>query len=539
MKRIIGFFAAALIIAGAQILSRHQNKSLVTPSEQQTLRDAPQDNDAYALLEEAKRRAAGTSDVQAGAVAAGQGSTALSPPPPQKGEFSPKVVSSVEAFSLTKQDIADVFAHGGPAATSKLGAKLQAVMSQVYYSAGSAAAQANPNAIRVASWNVNDPIDESKVEDLASVLKGDDTRLARTNKRVEAELAGLAKTDIYMLQEVPLPAAIAAAQANGYSLLWAPEFLEVGKKTTGRDPSAAQDFTGNAILSKYELSGFRVLRFSRQADWYNEEKRQSLPLPEKISRAVATKGTGVDIDSQEARAPVPYGGRAAMAATAAVPYKFSDAKGKGILIVNIHLENKAKPDLRRDQMKEAVQMIRQADVPTIFGGDLNTTGRDGRIQTKKRFIASQFDTKMKVIEKGIGIGLDFAGLPTGVSEAKTAFDAWKFFHSKGDPTSRFNREHQLFDVPRTELGVKPVNEQNNGGVMKYKNTWSTPKPKHLGNAVLDWMFVYDPMGNMQASDSKTYEHLVRDSAKKGAKSTDDYLSDHFPIGATITLTDEE
>ena len=44
MKKFIGFLAvAALIIAGTQVLHRHQNKPLVFPSEKQSLRDAPND----------------------------------------------------------------------------------------------------------------------------------------------------------------------------------------------------------------------------------------------------------------------------------------------------------------------------------------------------------------------------------------------------------------------------------------------------------------------------------------------------------------
>jgi hypothetical protein len=76
-----------------------------------------------------------------------------------------------------------------------------------------------------------------------------------------------------------------------------------------QDPGAAEVLTGNAILSKYALSDFQILRFSRQNDWYKEENRKSLPLPEKVTRGVAQKAFGVSIDEKEVRAPVPYGGR--------------------------------------------------------------------------------------------------------------------------------------------------------------------------------------------------------------------------------------
>jgi hypothetical protein len=459
--------------------------------------------------------------------------------PPKTGSFSPSAVGGVEAFSLTKEDLAAILAGGAPPADSELAVKLERILNQVYYSAGPAQAEAQPKTLRVVSWNINDPLDGSKVDDIASVLKGDGARLNRTNDDVNAELAGLAATDIYMIQEIPLPAAIAAAKAKGYSVVWAPEFIEVGNNAEGRDPGAAQVLTGNAILSKYALSDFSVLRFARQADWYNEQNRTSLPLPDKLTRGAAKKAFDADIRKREVRAPVPYGGRIALCAKAAVPYQFNDSSGGSILIVDLHLESASKPDVRRDQMKEAAEMIGKANIPAIFGGDLNTSGNDGRIQTTGRFIAGQFDTKTKVAEKGISIGLDVAGAPTGVGEAKMAFDTWKYFHSAGDPTSIMNREHQLFDVTKKELpGVKIADETNKGNVKKYKNTWSTPSPKHLGVAVLDWMFIYDPMGNMDAKDSKTYEKLVRGSAKKGAKE-DDFLSDHFPIGTSVTLTEPE
>ena len=45
MKRLIGpLVVAALLIAGAQVLRRHQNSPLVSPAERQALRDAPNDN---------------------------------------------------------------------------------------------------------------------------------------------------------------------------------------------------------------------------------------------------------------------------------------------------------------------------------------------------------------------------------------------------------------------------------------------------------------------------------------------------------------
>ncbi|MFI5361176.1 MAG: endonuclease/exonuclease/phosphatase family protein [Elusimicrobiota bacterium] len=455
------------------------------------------------------------------------------------GPTSPTVVSSVEAFALDKADLAVVLEHGAPAAGTKLAAKFEKILGQVYYAAGSAGAEAKPKAVRVVSWNINDPLDADKIADITAVLKGNGATLAETNDKVDSDLAGIAKTDVFLIQEIPLPAAIAAAKAKGYSVVWAPEFIEIGNNAVGRDPGAAQVLTGNAILSKYPLSGFEVLRFARQSDWYKEQNRSKLPTPEKVERGIAAKVFNADIREKEVRAPIPYGGRLALSAQASIPYSFADAKGEKIRIVDIHLESAAKPDVRRDQMAEVVDMISAANQPTVFGGDLNTHGGDGRIQTVPRIIAGQFDTKMKVAEQGASLAIDFAGAPTGVGEAKMAFDAWKYFHSAGDPSSVFNREHQLFDNVKKQLdGVTPVNETNKGNVKKYKNTWSTPSPKHLGVAVLDFMWVYDPMGNLSHSDSKVYSDLVRGSVKKGAKA-DDYLSDHFPVATTVSLTDAE
>jgi hypothetical protein len=431
--------------------------------------------------------------------------------PRKTGPFNPGIVNSVEAFAVDQA----------------VPAGLEAIMNRVYYSAGSAEASAKPKTLRVASWNVNDPRDASKIEDIASVLKGNGDRFDRSNDKVEEELAGIAETDVFMLQDVPLPAAVAAAKATGYSVVWAPEFLVAG------DGIDAPVLTGNAILSRYALSGFQVLRFQRQTDRSNEPGRKSLPLPEKVVRVAA-----LDIREKAVLGSVLYGGRIALSAQAAVPYEFADAKGEQIAIVDIHLESAAKADVRRDQMAEVVDMIGAANRPTVFGGDLNTTGGDGRTQTPGRFLSGQFDTKTKIAEKSASVAIMVAGAPTGVSEAKMAFDAWKYFHNAGNPTSVLNREHRLFDDVKRELGVAPVNEQNSDNVKKYKNTWSAAKPRHVGVAVVDFMWVYDPMGNLSHSESRTYAHLVRDSAEKGAKSGD-FLSEHFPIATTVSLTDRE
>jgi len=274
--------------------------------------------------------------------------------------------------------------------------------------------------------------------------------------------------------------------------------------------------------------------FQRQTDrsvWY-EEQKGSPPLIEKGKRLGNRKLFGGTTKAHQIRIPTPYGGRLALAASVSVPYRVVGSEGNSLLFVNMHLENASKPDVRRAQMAEAVAFISQAHKPAVFGGDLNTFNGDGRIQTTGRFVIGQVDTPGKVAGKAVGQGMRF--LPFTIPYAgwaKTGFDAYTTVKAHEDPTSDFNREHQLFDDVERVLGVHPVNQRDKIG---YKHTWSEPKPRGIMGSTLDWLWVYDPARGLRAGEAKTYERLIR----AGVNKPENRFSDHFPVRVDVLLTDE-
>lgn len=315
-----------------------------------------------------------------------------------EGLVATETVSSREAFSLTREEIARALA-AVPPRESALGKKMNSIMHRVYVSAAKEApGPESASMLRVITWNVNDPYGD-RVGAVASLMQGRREGLGKASAKILKQLAEASEGDVFLLQEMGLNAAIAAAQRLDMNLAWAPEFIEIGANAEGRNPENAEDLSGNAILSRYPLSDFRILRFADQADWYEEEKKDT-PLPEKLKQNAGRKIFKAEANFHETRPPMPYGGRLALFARAAIAYHAAAGEGRSITFVNMHLENKAKPQLRLKQADEAIAAIKSLGEPVVFGGDFNTIGGDGRNSTVGRLLAGQIDTPGKIGNQG-------------------------------------------------------------------------------------------------------------------------------------------
>ncbi|HEY3998741.1 MAG TPA: endonuclease/exonuclease/phosphatase family protein [Candidatus Xenobia bacterium] len=440
----------------------------------------------------------------------------VEPSQPQFGEFKPKQVSSVGAFTLS-HEARQALLQSVPTPGSPAGQKLLALMNQVYVShpATPPAPAKDPGLLHVVSWNINDPDDAERI---SAVLQGHPEALgANADAQAAQELTHVANADVYNLQEVNLPVAQALADKLNMHLVWAPEFIDLG--AAGQNTEPGHGFTGNAILSRYALSDPTVIRYHQQSDWYKDEAK-GVPKIEQGIRAVGRHGFGVDIPDHEIRVPAPFGGRIALSADVDVP------GGKRLTSVDIHLENHAKPEVRRQQMDEVIDFIAAHHNPVFFGGDFNTTGKDGRIQTTGRFIKGQFDTPGKVIDKAASVGFHFVPY---AGWGKDGYEAYKMVKSHNDPTSVTNPEHLLFRDVEHNLGVKPTDERAKLG---YKHTWAMPHQHGVGNSILDWTFLYHPGDtDLQVVGAHTYEHMVQKTAGPG----EERISDHNALTNDIRL----
>jgi len=298
---------------------------------------------------------------------------------PASTPIAPELVSSVEPFALTKEELAQAQA-AIPELDSPLGAKFAAIMRRAYVG-GEPTGAVDGSALRVITWNLNAPKTKKSVDAMLAAFSGDSegVRAAMGQRKplrdkTAYQLSEISQNDVFLIQEVPLPTAIRLADAVGGQVYWAPEFIEVGDNAKDIDPAQGWAFTGNAIISRVPLSDFSLLRFGNQADWYYSQKGVQ-PLGDKLEKLAAKVLFAADYgNAHQTRPPLPYGGRAALFARAAA----GDA-GTKVWIGDLHLEDLGGdridgPQLRCVQMEEALAHVRTLGGPALFGGDLNTMG---------------------------------------------------------------------------------------------------------------------------------------------------------------------
>jgi endonuclease/exonuclease/phosphatase family metal-dependent hydrolase len=182
-----------------------------------------------------------------------------------------------------------------------------------------------PDSIRVVNWNI----------DRGSQLQ-----------RVIEFLAS-ARADILLLQEADLNAkrthhanvAREIAQKLQMNYVFGREFQELTQGTR-----ALPAYHGQATLSRWPLSNFRIIRFQKQSNFW----RPHWFLPE--------------ISPFQER----IGGRLALVSEANIA-------GKTIATYNLHLESKGDDSLRRSQLDEILTDARRyaLNTPAVLAGDFN------------------------------------------------------------------------------------------------------------------------------------------------------------------------
>lgn len=133
------------------------------------------------------------------------------------------------------------------------------------------------------------------------------------------------------------------AAALDYSWAYAVEFLELTKGNRRERRVAGENevgHIGNAILSRYPLANFQVIR---------------LPCFFDYSKRFMAR----------------IGSRMAVVADLLVD-------GRALTVASVHMESDSSPEERSDQMEALLRAIRNRDggQPIIIGGDMNTTGLD-------------------------------------------------------------------------------------------------------------------------------------------------------------------
>jgi endonuclease/exonuclease/phosphatase family metal-dependent hydrolase len=438
--------------------------------------------------------------------------------------------------------------------------------------------------LRVASWNIERGLNFDLIKlalsdpagfSLAAQERG--ALDAATLGKIEQELRTLRDADIVVLNEVDLgikrtgyrDVAQDLAHALGMNYVFGVEFVEVDRlddlglekvqledplltqrlrEDLAPDPNRYLGLHGSAVLSRYPIQNARIFRVPVCHDWYNTEKAEISKL-EKGKRLAANKVFLERIEREVRR-----GGRMAVIAEVSIP----DLPGGLATIVNVHLENKCKPECRTRQMDALLSQIREVEHPVIVAGDLNTTGSDGAPTSIRREILKRVKNYefwvTQALKWGTPASLPLAALtpvnyyknyldPTathlpviGANKEAILFrhvEQFRFVDEKAFDF-RGDTEHNLHDKGGT------LANSNQRGRKGFEPTFTLKRNFGglVGRYKLDWFFV-KPYISRPRGDGMSYQFAPHFplTMRDLNNAVPDGVSDHAPITVDLPLSD--
>ncbi len=304
--------------------------------------------------------------------------------------------------------------------------------------------------LRVAFWNIERGLELDYIE---LFLKDKDAFMAKikhereeakANKKtirsvdlekIPEQIEILKSADVWILNEVDWGVKrtdyreVIRELGKALNMNWAygVEFLEVDSKQLGTDTfddgetpeqqrQLLEEFKvdkdrlralhGNAVLSRYPIRSARLVPFTVGYDWFQESKIRPM---EKAKRKA-----GVLIGEDLLR-EVRRGQRMTLFVDLDIP----DAPHQRVTIASTHLENRAKPKIRRQQMAELLNTVKELPNPVIIAGDMNTTGSDATPTSVENMLYKRYGSLDFWTTKGIqwstGVGLLYSGAKAAMS----------------------------------------------------------------------------------------------------------------------------
>ncbi|HEU4875867.1 MAG TPA: endonuclease/exonuclease/phosphatase family protein [Pyrinomonadaceae bacterium] len=482
-----------------------------------------------------------------------------------QGQPGPTLLTYNELVALYEQD----------PPSPELADKLTQLLTTPFVNNSAGKRAARGDVLRVATWNIErglefDAVKAALTNDqrffrrLPLSMRGSGFNLAR----VLEQAAELSRADIIVLNEVDwglkrtnyrnVARELAAAMQMNYA--FGVEFVEVDPLTLGTETlegetsadkakiiaNLAVDKTrtlglhGTAILSRFPLRDTRVIRFVNQGhDWYLGEKNGISKL-EKGKRKGAKLVFGEKILREVRR-----GGRMMLIADVSDP----SIPGGTLTVVATHLEAKAKPSERVDQLEELLSVIKSIDNPLILAGDMNTSGSDStptsfQREVKKRLGSTSF-WATQGIKYATGVGLLY-DITIGVV---------KMQRTRNDPTVksvRFvseNPEEKFFSTLKdfrfadegafdfrgskmhsTGASGETLSDSNERGSKGFVSTFELDGKLNV-DMKLDWIFV-KPLKLTDPDDreqSYVFAPQFGRTLKTLNRSLKDRISDHNPM----------
>ena len=231
-----------------------------------------------------------------------------------------------------------------------------------------------------------------------------------------------------------------------------------------------------------------------------------------------------------------------------------------LTVVTPHLENRAKPSVRKAQLTQVLEEIHDIDHPVIVASDFNTTGTDFSPKTftgllQQAFLSEDMTPELIAVA-ATPIGLQYSVLHFGIQIA----------HNQADPTVTGipvlapNYERPLFelveeyrfadgrsfdlrgDVERTHDGVHTgkLANSNDRADKGFEPTFETGTMGFLGEFKLDWMLVksytHDPFAPGQTYRLAPHGAWV---LKLLNNAPVERLSDHHPMAVTLPFEEPD
>jgi endonuclease/exonuclease/phosphatase family metal-dependent hydrolase len=313
------------------------------------------------------------------------------------------------------------------------------------------------------------------------------------------------------------------------------------------DKSRLRALHGNAVLSRYPIRSARLIPFTVGYDWYTESKIR--PLEKGLRKAAILVG-------EELLREVRRGQRTTLFVDLDVP----EAPGQIVTVAATHLENRAKPAIRRQQMEEVLKQIHDIPRPVILAGDLNTTGSDSTPTSVERMLYKRYGSTDFWTTKGVqwatGVGVIYTGarIVRKLSKLEYRIDPT----SANMPGASPNLERGLFStierfrfadghafdfrgVPeRTVNGrsgtLADSNERRSAGFAPTMVTEFIYKKVRVARFKLDWIFVKSDLDNPREVKGpyRFAPHFAR-TMRDLNNCLPEPLSDHSPMTVDLPL----
>ena len=436
--------------------------------------------------------------------------------------------------------------------------------------------------LRISTWNVEKSV---KVFEVAQALtsESDFTQMLRPEIQNEPaayadtirQRAALAASDVLLLQEMDIGhcrsgylfAAKHLAEKMKMNYVYAPQQLEIDPVHLGldhirfgngdTDAKACRALRGSsrtykgvfgvAVLSRYPIKNVQLFQLKEQPyDWYEGE----IQKPDFLEEG-RRKGSKLLFEFQPIR-EVKVGGRAFTRVDLHVP----DLPLETLTIINVHLEIKATPQDRRNQVAEILSYIKDIKNPVVMAGDFNSSSTDVRSTSLARFAKNTTTNPTNLLSAGL-----FVANITGASQIRAVINGYK---NLGDPLAWNipvilpNKTRSLFttikkfrfddggafdfrgDKSRSMHGIRGELSNSNQRAKKgFTFSYSLPRPIGvIGCERLDWIFVKSFLNSPEQRNG-SYRMAPHFGETLGMinLSAKEAFSDHHPITTVLPLNE--